>query len=177
MNQEEKDLKRDLIRTRKTMAIAKVSKLKRIFHEVGIANFIVTGSQALIIQGFMTHRDGEDMDFRICLPNVESIGDDYSKRILQTLKSWETLFPEEKAKTKGVYGNSANNDKLFTIVVDGMKVNIFVLTEEEYVKIPFNNINGIMVESISSVLIDKMELKRAKDYKDLTDCYVSWVND
>jgi hypothetical protein len=171
MNQEEKSAKRALMRQRKLTALTKIYDVAKMLSDANIEDYIVTGSAALIIHGFMFHRDAADVDIRICIPRDDS---DYSKRVLDTLKNWEILFPEEKTRTKDAYGN-ATSDKYFTIVYHGTKVNFFAMSEEDYEEIPFNNVHGIMMEDVASVVFDKMSLDRGKDYKDLQDCKISWL--
>ena len=45
------------------------------------------------------------------------------------------------------------------------------MKKEDYGNIPFNCLNnGWNVEEVGSVLLDKMILKRGKDYEDLVAC-------
>lgn len=71
MNKEEFTSKREQMLSVKRNAIIAVSKVVRLFTDADIKDFIVTGSQALIIQGFMFHRNGDDVDVRVLVPMDE----------------------------------------------------------------------------------------------------------
>ena len=96
MKKEEFTAKREQMREVKKDAIRKVSKVVGLFADANIEDFIITGSQALIIQGFMFHRTGDDVDVRICIPK-----DEEKKRLMmQKLQSWAMLYPEEDNSEK-----------------------------------------------------------------------------
>lgn len=174
MTNEEITAKRDLMRQRKVNAFRKISKLANLFNSANIVDWMVTGSQALIIHGFMFHRDGDDLDVRISLSDPQTPrGKDERERILNILKSWEMLYPKEM-KNKKNYGKG-ENENMYTIILDGLKVNIFTVEENEYIQIPCGVAYGHSIEDVASVLFDKLQMERSKDYKDLSDCYISWI--
>ena len=164
MKKEEFTAKREQMREVKKDAIRKVSKVVGLFADAKIEDFIITGSQALIIQGFMFHRTGDDVDVRICIPK-----DEEKKRLMmQKLQSWAMLYPEEDNSEK--YKESTTK-RMFTFYVKNTKINVFAMKEEDYENIPFNCLNnGWNVEEVGSVLLDKMVLKRGKDYEDFVNC-------
>lgn len=138
----------------------KVSKVSKLFASADIKDYIITGSQALIIQGFMFHRTGDDVDVRVCIPKDE----EKKQLMMQKLQSWAMLYPEEDSGEK--YEKS-NATQMFTFFVKNTKINVFAMKEEDYSNIPFNCLdNGWNVELVGSVLLDKMILKRGKDYED-----------
>lgn len=164
MKKEEFSEKRKQMQKVKTNAICKVSNVVQLFNSVGIKDYIITGSQALIIQGFMFHRTGDDVDVRVCIPKDE----ERKRLMMQKLQTWAMLYPEENDSEK--YKES-NSTQLFTFFVTNTKINVFVMTEKDYENIPFNcMINGWNVEEVGSVLLDKMILKRGKDYEDFATC-------
>ena len=65
MKKEEFTAKRKQMREVKANAMCKVSKVAQLFASADIKDYIITGSQALIIQGFMFHRTGDDVDVRV----------------------------------------------------------------------------------------------------------------
>lgn len=73
MNKEEFTSKREQMMSVKRNAIIAVSKVVRLFTNADIKDFIITGSQELIIQGFMFHRNG-DKDSRTSILVHERIG-------------------------------------------------------------------------------------------------------
>lgn len=175
MTKEEMSVKRDLMRERKATAIRKVAKVGRVLSGAGISYWVVTGSQALIIHGFMIHRDGDDVDVRISVPSEkENNPNTERKRILSVLKSWSLLFPKENEAARKKYGNK---DTFFTIVVEDIKVNIFVLDEEEIIDIPFSTCGTYMVEDVASVLMEKLACGRSKDYRDMNDCWNAFTGE
>lgn len=140
-------------------ALHTVSVVGELFKKEGINDFIITGSQALIIGGFMTHRDGDDVDVRLRIPDNA----DEKERVWQKLQAWEALYEKEGDAEK--YKETLTN-QMFTFYCRGIKVNVFTVPTEEYREIPFF-CEGYFYEMPASVLFDKMRLKRAKDYEDL----------
>ncbi len=165
MKKEEFTAKRKQMREVKSDAFRKVSKVAQLFARADIKDYIITGSLALIIQGFMFHRTGDDVDVRVCIPKDE----ERKRLMMQKLQSWAMLYPEEDSSEK--YKES-NSTWLFTFFVRNTKINVFGMKEEDYENIPFNclNNNGWNVEEVGSVLLDKMVLKRSKDYEDFVNC-------
>lgn len=164
MKKEEFTAKRKQMREVKSDALRKVQKVTQLFANADIEDYIITGSQALIIQGFMFHRTGDDVDVRVCIPNDEK----ERLLIIQKLRSWAMLYSEEDNNEK--YKES-NATRLFTFFVKDTKINVFAMKEEDYENIPFNRLNnGWNVEEVGSVLLDKMVLKRGKDYEDFVNC-------
>lgn len=164
MEKEEFTKKRNQMREVKSNAIRKVSKVAQLFNSANIKDYIITGSQALIIQGFMFHRTGDDVDVRVCIPRDE----EKRKLIMLQLQSWAMLYSDSDVSEK--YKESENN-QLYTFFIKDTKINVFVMDEEEYIDIPFNRLHNIWcVEEVGSVLLDKMVLKRSKDYEDFVNC-------
>ena len=164
MNKEEFTAKRKQMREVKSDALRKVSKVAQLFASADIKDYIITGSQALIIQGFMFHRTGDDVDVRVCIPKDE----ERKRLMMQKLQSWAMLYSEEDSGEK--YKES-NETRLFIFFVKNTKINVFAIKEEDYENIPFNCLNnGWNVEEVGSVLLDKMVLKRVKDYEDFVNC-------
>lgn len=164
MKKEEFTAKRKQMREVKSDALRKVSKVAQLFASADIEDYIITGSQALIIQGFMFHRIGDDVDVRVCIPKDE----ERKRLMMQKLQSWAMLYPEDDSIEK--YKES-NATRLFTFFVKNTKINVFATKEEDYGNIPFNCLNnGWNVEEVGSVLLDKMVLKRGKDYEDFVNC-------
>ena len=170
MKKEEFTAKRKQMREVKKDAIRKVSKVVGLFADAKIKDFMITGSQALIIQGFMFHRTGDDADVRICIPK-----DEEKKRLMmQKLQSWGMLYPEEDNSEK--YKESTTK-RMFTFYVKNTKVNAFAMSEEDFETIPYNFLhNSYNVEEVGSVLLDKMNLKRGKDYEDFMKCMTNFGN-
>lgn len=163
MNKEEIKNKRQLIRERKQKALAKLCKAVNILSGVRINHYIITGSQALIIQGFITHRDGDDVDVRISIPTDP----EEKARVYSILQAWAKLY--EKQNTSDRY-KEKNANEMFTFFIGDLKVNAFMMTEEEFNEIPRNLINGYFVEEVASVVYDKMRCGRGKDYQDMIQC-------
>lgn len=171
MKKEEFTAKRKQMQEVKFNAIIKVSKVAQLFNSADIKDYIITGSQALIIQGFMFHRTGDDVDVRVCIPNDE----ERRQLIMQKLQSWAMLYPEEDSSAQ--YKES-NSTLLFTFFVKNTKINVFAMKEEDYENIPFNYLdNGWNIEEVGSVLLDKMVLKRSKDYEDFVTCISNFNSD
>lgn len=162
--EEEFTAKRKQMREVKSNALRKVSKVAQLFASADIKDYIITGSQALIIQGFMFHRTGGDVDVRVCIPKDE----ERRQLMMQKLQSWAMLYPEEDSSEKY---EEPNATWLFTFFVKNTKINVFAMKEEDYENIPFNCLNnGWNVEEVGSVILDKMALKRGKDYEDFVNC-------
>lgn len=164
MKKEEFAAIRKQMREVKSDAVSKVLKVAKLFANADIKDYIITGSQALIIQGFMYHRTGDDVDVRVCIPKDE----ERRHLLLHALQSWAMLYTKENIREK--YEES-NATQLFTFFAENAKINVFAMKEEDYENIPFNRLNnGWNVEEVGSVLLDKMVLKRVKDYEDLVAC-------
>lgn len=164
MKKEEFTAKRKQMEEVKSNALYKVSKVAQLFASADIKDYIITGSQALIIQGFMFHRAGDDVDVRVCIPKDE----ERRQLMMQKLQSWAMLYPKEDSSEK--YKES-NATWLFTFFVANTKINVFAMKAEDYGNIPFNCLNnGWNVEEVGSILLDKMILKRSKDYEDFVNC-------
>lgn len=164
MKKEEFTEKRKQMQEVKSNALYKVSNVTKLFNSADIKDYIITGSQALIIQGFMFHRTGDDVDVRVCIPKEE----EEKRLMMQKLRSWAMLYPEEDNSEKY---KELNAMQLFTFFVKNTKINVFAMTKEDYENIPFNCLNnGLNVEEVGSVLLDKMILKRGKDYEDFVTC-------
>ena len=164
MKKEEFATKRKQMQEVKQNALRSVSKVAQLFDKADIEDYIITGSQALIIQGFMFHRTADDVDVRVCIPKDEERG----QLIIQKLQSWAMLYSEE-------YGNEKyeglDEIRLFTFFVKNTKINVFAMKEEDYRNIPFNCLNADWnIEEVGSVILDKMALERGKDYKDFVNC-------
>lgn len=179
MNKEEFTSKREQMLSVKRNAIIAVSKVVRLFTDADIKDFIVTGSQALIIQGFMFHRNGDDVDVRVLVPMDE----DKRRILMQKLQAWALLYREKDISEK--YTESMAK-QMFTFYVRNTKVNVFALSEEDYKKIPYNIIQNeysaeevstvleYKAEEVGSVLLDKLNLKRGKDYGDFIKCITNF---
>lgn len=168
MKQEEINAKRELMREKKKDAIRKVSKVVGLFADAKIEDFIITGSQALIIQGFMFHRNGDDVDVRVRIPKDE----ERRKLLMQKLQAWAMLYPEEDASEKY---NESTAKQMFTFYVKNTKVNVFAMSEEDFEAVPYNFLhNEYNVEEVGSILLDKLNLKRGKDYEDFMKCIANF---
>lgn len=164
MNKEEFTAKREQMREKKHDAIHKVCKVVGLFADAEIEDFIITGSQALIIQGFMFHRNGDDVDVRVRVPKDE----ERRKVLIQKLQAWAMLYPEQDASEK--YKESTAK-QMFTFYVKNTKVNVFAMSEEDFEAIPYNFLHSAYnVEEVGSILLDKLNLKRGKDYEDFVKC-------
>lgn len=168
MKKEEFTAKRNQMQKVKENAVSKLCRVEQLFTSSNIEDYIITGSQALIIQGFMYHRIGDDVDIRVCIPS------DAEKRMLmmQRLQNWAMLYPKENNSEK--YEELSSNF-LFTFFIQNIKINVFAMKEEDYINIPYNRLsNGWCVEEIGSILLDKMNLKRVKDYEDFVKCIANF---
>lgn len=149
-------------------AIDKTSTIGGLFTKEQIGGYMFTGSQALIVGGLMTHRDGDDVDIRICIPTDEN----EKARVWRKLQAWEALYEKESDREK--YKETVAN-QMFTFRYEGIKVNVFAVSIEEYSKIPIMFCAGYFYEKPASVLYDKMRLKRGKDYEDLHKMFAQFV--
>lgn len=149
-------------------AIGKTSTINELFTKEQIENYIFTGSQALIVGGLMTHRDGDDVDVRICIPTNEN----EKTRIFGKFQAWEALYEKESNKEK--YKETLAH-RMFTFRYEGIKVNVFAVPIEKYSEIPKMFYMGHFYEKPASVLYDKMLLKRGKDYEDLHKMFAQFV--
>ena len=131
MKKEEFTAKRKQMQEVKSNALYKVSNVTQLFNSADIKDYIITGSQALIIQGFMFHRTGDDVDVRVCIPKEE----EERRLIMQKLRSWAMLYPKEDNSEKY---KELNAMQLFTFFVKNTKINVFAMTKEGYENIPFN---------------------------------------
>lgn len=95
MKKEEFTAKRKQMREVKSDAWRKVQKVTQLFANADIEDYIITGSQALIIQGFMFHRTGDDVDVRVCIPN-----DEKERRLIIQKLHWAMLYSEENNNEK-----------------------------------------------------------------------------
>ena len=134
-----------------------------LFVEAKIEDWLITGSQALIVQGFMFHRNGGDVDVRVRIPNDET----KKTELLYKFSTWAMLYPTEN---KDTYKGSTVQQ--FTFYKSNVKINVLAMTAGEYDAIPHNfayntwGNAGYRVEVVGSVLLDKLNLKRDKDYED-----------
>lgn len=168
MKQVEINAKRELMRERKDEAERKIGHVLKLFIDAKIADWMVTGSQSLIVQGFMFHRDGDDVDVRVRIPNNE----EKKEEILRKFRYWAMLYPVENRKK---YQDSTVQQ--FTFYKNNVKINVLAMSAEEYDLIPYNWVhNEYSVEMVGSVLLDKLNLKRDKDFVDFTKCMTIFGN-
>lgn len=162
MNKEEFIAKRGQMREKMCEAMRKISVVLKLFIDAKIEDWMVTGSQALIVQGFMFHRNGGDVDVRVRIPNDEV----KKTELLYKFSNWAMLYPVEN---KNTYKGSTVQQ--FTFYKGNVKINVLAMTAEDYDAIPYNWVhNAYSVETVGSVLLDKLNLKRDKDYEDFVKC-------
>lgn len=156
--------------------VTKTMKVNRIF------DFAVTGSAALAIEGVI-NRMPNDIDLKVSLrtsgtSNEKDISE--RERIIGILKSWATLFPVENANIDS-YRNKEDEKKVFAFKVAGkISVNVFIVDATDFFNLPLFRTHGdteqFQVEAAYSVLVDKMSLNRAKDYKDMMSIISTFSN-
>lgn len=162
MKQQEFTEKRWQMQEKKKAAENKIGAVLKLFIDAKIEDWMVTGSQALIVQGFMFHRNGGDVDVRVRIPNDEK----KKTELLYKFSTWSMLYPVENRNT---YKGSTVQQ--FTFYKGNVKINVLAMTAEEYDAIPYNWVhNEYSVETVGSVLLDKLNLNRDKDYEDFVKC-------
>lgn len=160
--------------TERCNIVTKTMKANRIF------DFCFTGSAALAIEGVI-NRMPNDIDIKVSLrtsgtSNEKDISE--RERIIEILKSYANLFPVENAN---IDSYNKGEKKVFAFKVAGeISVNVFIVDKTDFFNLPLFRIHGnteeFQVEAAYSVLVDKMSLNRAKDYKDMISIISTFSN-
>lgn len=158
---------RRTLRGNKAKTTYMVAEVVNLFDRIGVKNYTLTGSAALILQGFITYRTPDDIDMTIPIP------EDAKEReiLLKVVDTLTALCPNESLKAAEYSQDSQKGILKVFRTACGVKVNAFLMKREEYMMIPCNNVNGMRTEMVASVLATKMGLKRPKDYKDLNKVF------
>lgn len=161
---------RRTLRSNKTGASIMIAEVISLFDRIGIKHWTLTGSAALILQGFITHRAPNDIDVLIAIPEDPKEKETF-KAVIDTCAA---LCPDDNRKAESYPQDSQKGILKVFRTGCGEKVNAFLLKREEYMTIPCNEVNGIRTEMTASVLASKMRLKRTKDYQDLNRAFLEF---
>lgn len=147
-----------IIKRKADDALQVVYGLVEILKEYDIKpdNFCITGSYALTTLGLALDRPLNDVDLYLKLdPN------DPDQKYKEALKRLVAM------QYASGYPSPYNDSDVITLDFKSMKVNIFVVFNNNFGFRTIPTINGYNIDTIDHVLSKKMSLKRSKDYQDL----------